>query len=113
MSQPPTIAARLIRLLPIFGFWTLIGLVFAGQEFISRSPAITWQQALSSSLANWYVFALLSILPVRLARRFGLDGQDWSRRFAIHFMTSAVFSILYVALRSVIAVWQTQGAGAS
>ena len=106
MSLSSSAAKRLIRLIPFFGLWTLIGLVFAGQEFISRSPQISWGQALGWSLANWYIFALLSVIPMRQARRFGLDGPAWGARFAIHFMTSIVFSVLFVALRSYVALAQ-------
>jgi len=106
MSASSTAVSRWIRLVPIIGLWTLIGLVFAGQEFISRSPQISWRQALGWSLANWYVFALLSVIPMRQARHFGLDGPDWGARFAIHFMTSIVFSVLFVALRSLVALGQ-------
>ena len=111
-SKP--ISQRLLAFVPIFGFWTLIGLSFAGQFFISSSQLgrpVSWQQALSHSLADWYVFALLSVLPVRLTRRFGLDGPDWGKRFAIHFAASAVFSVLFVALRGVVAMWQADWAG--
>jgi two-component system, LytTR family, sensor kinase len=109
MPSTPVTAKRWIGFLPIFGLWTLIGLSFAGQFFISSSQTgrpVSWHQALSHSLADWYVFALLSVIPLRLARRFGLDGPDWGARFAIHFMTSIVFSVLFVALRSFVALWQ-------
>jgi two-component system, LytTR family, sensor kinase len=109
MPATPVTAQRWIRFLPIFGLWTLIGLSFAGQFFISSSQTgrpVSWHQALSHSLADWYVFALLSVIPLRQARRFGLDGPDWGARFAIHFMTSIVFSVLFVGLRSFVALWQ-------
>jgi len=109
MPSTPATAKSWIRFLPIFGLWTLIGLSFAGQFFISSSQTgrpVSWHQALSHSLADWYVFALLSVIPLRLARRFGLDGPDWGARFAIHFMTSIVFSVLFVGLRSFVALWQ-------
>ncbi len=105
--------SRAIALLLVFGLWTLIGLSFAGQLFISSSQTgspISWKLALNHSLADWYVFALLSVIPLRQARRFGLDGPDWGARIAIHFMTSVVFSVLFVALRSFVAQWQPGGA---
>ena len=108
MPSTPATAKSWIRFLPIFGLWTLIGLSFAGQFFISSSQTgrpVSWHQALSHSLADWYVFALLSVIPLRQARRFGLDGPDWGARFAIHFMTSIVFSVLFVGLRSFVALY--------
>jgi sensor histidine kinase YesM len=113
MARTSTVTHRWLMLLLVFGLWTLIGLSFAGQLFIFSSQTgspISWKLALSQSLSDWYVFALLSIIPLRQARRFGLDGPDWAARFAIHFMTSVVFSVLFVALRSFVAQWQTGGA---
>jgi hypothetical protein len=112
MPGSSNVSPRWISLLLIFGLWTLIGLSFAGQFFISSSQLgrpVSWQQALHHSLADWYLFALLSIIPVRQARRFGLDGPDWGPRFAIHFMTSIVFSVLFVVLRSLVALGQPGG----
>ena len=55
------------------GFWTLIGLSFASQFYISSHMAggfVAWKQAVSYALGDWYVFALLSIPVIHLARRF-------------------------------------------
>jgi len=51
--------------------WTLIGLSFAFQFYISSAKAgleVTWRQAVGYALGDWYVFALLSIPVVWLAR---------------------------------------------
>ena len=64
---------RRVKWLLWFGFWTLIGLSFAFQFYISSAKAgleVTWRQAVGYALGDWYVFALLSIPVVWLARRF-------------------------------------------
>ncbi len=93
----------------LFVFWTLIGLSFAGQFYISSSQLgrpISWHQALSYSLADWYVFALLSFIPVMLARQLNLEGTTWVRHLAIHLAASAFFSLAYVAIRAGVGLWQ-------
>lgn len=90
-------------------FWTLIGLSFAGQFYISSSQLgrpVSWQQALGYSLADWYLFAALSFLPIRLGQRLSLEGKAWGRNLGIHLAASAFFSVAYVALRSWIGLWQ-------
>lgn len=102
-----------LKLLLIFAFWTVIGLSFAGQFFISSSQLgrpISWRQALGHSLADWYVFALLSFIPVLLARRFSLDGAAWLPRVVLHFAAGAAFSLAYVATRTLVGIWQSTSA---
>jgi len=55
---------RRVKWLLWFGFWTLIGLSFAFQFYISSAKAgleVTWRQAVGYALGDWYVFAVLSI----------------------------------------------------
>ena len=72
---------RWVRCLSGFGFWTLIGLSFAFQFHISSANAgleVTWLQAVSYSLGDWYVYALLSWPSILLARRYPPEGaQPW------------------------------------
>ena len=98
-----------VRSLLVLGFWTLIGLSFAGQFFIASSQLgrpVSWQTALQHSLADWYVIAILSVLPLRLSARFRLDGPDWWPRFLLHLVASGCFSVLFVLIRSLVALWQ-------
>ena len=96
------------RWLLLFLFWTLIGLAFAGQLFLSRSKLgepVTWSFALARALGDWYVFAVLSIPALRLARRFSLGDERWLRHVAAHLAASAGFSLLWMALRAGVEVW--------
>jgi two-component system LytT family sensor kinase len=84
-------------------FWTLLGLSFASQYYISSTKAgyeVTWKKAVSDSLVDWYVFALLSIPVSALARRFQFDAGRWGRSLAVHALGSAAFSLAYMVLRA-------------
>ena len=84
-------------------FWTLIGLSFAFQFYISSAKAgleVTWRQAVSYALGDWYVFALLSIPVVWLARRFDFESGHRRRSLAAHLAASLAFSLAYMVLRA-------------
>lgn len=85
------------------GFWTVVGLSFAGQHYLTSAkigrPA-TWSVAITGSLADWYVFALLSLPAIALTRRFNLGGRFWGQRMALHLMASAVYSLLWILVRA-------------
>ena len=77
MTIKNALQSRRVKWLLWFGFWTLIGLSFAFQFYISSAKAgleVTWRQAVSYALGDWYVFAVLSIPVVWLARRFDFAG---------------------------------------
>lgn len=83
--------------------WTVIGLAFAGQLYLTRAEVgdpVTWRFALGRNLLDWYIFAILSIPVVSLARRIPLELADWKRRFTIHLAASVMFSLLWMVCRS-------------
>jgi two-component sensor histidine kinase len=94
-----------------FCFWTLLGLSFASQFYISSAKAgldVTWRQAVNYALGDWYVFALLSVPVIHLARRFRFEGGNWGRSFAVHAAGGVVFSAAYMVLRAWVGQWQSQ-----
>jgi two-component system, LytTR family, sensor kinase len=94
-----------------FGFWTLIGLSFAFQFYISSAKAglaVTWTQAVNYALGDWYVFAVLSIPAVWLARRFNFETGNRARSLAIHLAGSVLFSLAYMVLRAWVGRWQSE-----
>lgn len=109
-SRDVTRARRSIRLWPaFFCLWTLIGLTFAGQFYISSSQfgrPIPWRQALIYSLTDWYVFACLSLVPIFLSKRLRLEGRKWKRNVGLHLLASIGFSIAYVIIRASLVYWQ-------
>jgi len=95
-----------------FAFWTVLGLAFAGQFYLSQSKIgdpVTWRFALARALADWYVFAVLSIPALWVGRRFPFAGAGWGLAAAVHLGASGVFSLSWMVLRAAIAHWQSRG----
>ncbi|HTL55414.1 MAG TPA: histidine kinase [Candidatus Limnocylindrales bacterium] len=91
-------------------FWTLIGLSFASQFYSSAAKAgleVTWKRAVIYALGDWYVFALLSIPVIQLARRFHFEAGRWGISLAVHVLGSIAFSMAYMVLRAGIGSWQS------
>ncbi len=100
------------RVLLAFACWTLIGLAFAGQLYLSKAKVgepVPWTFAVSRALSDWYVFALLSIPALGLARRFSLGDAQWALNLITHLAASALFSVAWMALRGGAEVWLTHG----
>lgn len=92
----------------LFLFWTAIGLAYAGQLYLSR-PNIGWGLALWRALADWYVFAVLSVPALWIARRFPFSVGRWRLALVVHLISSALFSLGWLALRAVLEHWRTRG----
>ncbi len=91
--------------------WTAIGLSSAFQFYISSAKAgleVTWGQAVSYALGDWYVIALLSIPVVRLAGRFRFEAGSRMHSLAVHVPGSLLFSLAYMVLRACVGRWQTE-----
>ena len=87
----------------VFGLWTLIAFCFAGQLYLSRAKIgdpVSWGFALGRSLADWYIFAVLSLPTLWLARRFRIERTHWQKPLAIHLAGSFLFTLCWMALRA-------------
>ncbi len=94
-----------LRWLGFGAFWTLVGLAFAGQFYLSNSllgRTTTWTDAITYSLGDWYVWAVLSLPIAYLARRFPPENTAPWRTAAIHLSAALVCSLAYVVLRSLV-----------
>ncbi|HRI15170.1 MAG TPA: histidine kinase [Verrucomicrobiota bacterium] len=90
-------------ILVFVGFWTLVGLAFAGQLYLTQikvGAAVSWQFALSRSLADWYTFAVLSLPAIALARKFPLGSAPAHLLVTLHLVASAVFSLVWMLVRA-------------
>jgi len=99
-----------------FLIWTGIGLAFAAQFYVSsaKSPQpISWLAAIAWSLGDWYVWTLLSIPVLRLARKFPLEGRHWPQCLAIHLCSSLVTACAYLFLRAGLGQLQSHWGGHS
>jgi two-component system, LytTR family, sensor kinase len=93
-----------------FALWTLIGLSFASQFYISSSKAgldVSWKQAVTYALGDWYVFALLSIPVMALSRRLRFESGTWVSSFLVHVPGSLIFSFAYMVIRATLGQWQS------
>jgi signal transduction histidine kinase len=105
---------RWLRWGAALALWTVIGLAFASQFYLSSSKLgrpVSWGQAVSYSLADWYVFAALSAPVIWLARRLRFERVNWARRALAHGGVSAVFSVAYMVLRAWVAQAQSRWSG--
>lgn len=111
MASAGSLQRRGTRWLLGLSFWTVIGLSFASQFYLSSAKAgrpVSWAQAVSWALGDWYVWALLSLPIVQLARRFRFDAPVWMRNVAIHLAASVVCSLVYVVLRALLGQLQSR-----
>lgn len=95
----------------LFAAWTLIALAFASQFNFTqarRGYLVTWGFALTTALADWYLFALLSLPALALARRHHFDDAHWRRSLAVHGFAGAVFAIAWVVLRVGVELWRSR-----
>lgn len=89
----------------LFGAWTLIALAFASQFNFTqarRGYIVTWEFALTTALADWYICALLSVPTLWLARRYHFEPTRWRRGLAMHVAASALFAVMWVVLRVIV-----------
>ncbi|HKQ36568.1 MAG TPA: histidine kinase [Verrucomicrobiae bacterium] len=94
---------RWIRWLLGFVIWTLIGLAFAGQLYLVQAKLgdpVTWQFAIGRKLADWYVFAILSIPIWWLARHFPIERARWHRTLLVHIAGASLFSLCWMVFRA-------------
>jgi signal transduction histidine kinase len=95
--------ARIRRIALYIGAWTLVGLLFGSQAVLyslyTSTPRI-WRP-LASSLADWYLWALLTPLILLVGRRFPLVRSGWWwRSFPALFVAGLLFTALKIALRA-------------
>lgn len=105
MLRSPSPLRRLLGALGFLVLWSLIGFAFAGQFYLSSSligRSITWTQAISYSLADWYVWAVLSLPIARLTRRVSAEPHRPWRTAGIHLAAALGFALIYVVLRALV-----------
>ena len=103
MPRPSPIFRHALKFLGYAVFWTLVGLAFAGQFYLSSNllgRSITWREAITNSLGDWYVWALLSVPIARFARRFPPEAGTAWRTAGIHLGAAIGFSFAWIGLYS-------------
>lgn len=91
-----------IKWLLAFAGWTLIGLFFSLQIYllfnVLEGAPFPWWRAITSTLPDWYLWALLSIFIIRLSQRFPLDRESWRRGLLVHLPASLLVPLLQLTL---------------
>lgn len=81
-------------------FWTALGLGFTTQVFLAGQrfggAADTWWTALRANLPEWYLWGLVSLVVVRLTRRFPVDRANWRRHLTLHIGASFNLALLHL-----------------
>lgn len=109
---PWLLTRRWVRWLLAFLIWTLIGLAFAGQLYLVQAKLgdpVSWQFAIGRKLADWYVFAILSIPVWWLARHFPIERAKWHRTLLVHIAGATLFSVCWMVFRAAVEHWQSRG----
>jgi two-component system LytT family sensor kinase len=85
--------------------WSLVGLAIASEIYLSSNflgRSVTWGEAISDSLEDWYVYGILSLPVVWLARRFPPElGSRWMTA-GIHLLAALTFSLAYILVRTLV-----------
>jgi two-component system LytT family sensor kinase len=98
-------APNLIRGFGWVALWSLVGLAIASEIYLSSNflgRSITWGEAISDSLEDWYVYGVLSLGVVWLARNFPPErGSRWITA-CIHLAAALAFSFVYIVVRTLV-----------
>lgn len=92
----------------IFGSWTLYGVFFACQAYLNSAyygKPIPFGRTLIVWLSCAYIWALLTPLIIRLARRFPVERSKYLRTIAVHLFASALFSSLQLGIYVFVRQW--------
>ncbi len=85
-----------------FGAWTLVGIFWATRMWIldrdAGSDAVSWIEAMTLGIMDWYLWAIISIPIFKLSRRLPFDRVHWPRSLGIHAAAAIVLSALQILL---------------
>jgi sensor histidine kinase YesM len=92
-----------IKIAIVFLAWTLYGLFFASQAYISETyfgRNASWKNALGIWLTCAYSWALITPFILWLARRLQFNKQTWRRSLLIHALAATFLSALVLLIYS-------------
>ena len=86
----------------IFGFWALVAVVEAAQnyasQFVMENHAFPWGLAFRRAFEEWYPWAFLTVGILWVARRLDLERAGAKRWFFLHLAGSALVSLVYFTI---------------
>lgn len=96
------IQRRWIRWLLIFMGWNLIGLFFSTQIYlifnVGEGRPLSFSRAMSSTVPDWYIWAVFALIIVRISRRFRFDRENWVTSLFFHLLASFFFAAMHVII---------------
>jgi two-component system LytT family sensor kinase len=81
--------------LGVWAGWTGLALLLAASTSLtyrSTGRPANWALSTERSLAEWWLWALLTPLVARLAQRFPLSGPRWGRHLAFHVVAGTLLA---------------------
>lgn len=91
---------KYVAVISALGVASLFGLFEAAQVYIGMhnlDNAISWQDAVFSTLPSWMILAALLAPAALLFRRFPLDRRSLHTTLPIHLCAAGVFTIVHLA----------------
>ena len=108
------LSRRLVRYGLIWGVWTIVGLFFTTQiyvsDYVAKQP-IRYTRPLLVQTSACYLWALATPLVLWLSRRYSIQRHNWLRRGAFHFLFSLALVSALLALHSLAVILIMSGAG--
>lgn len=91
----------------LLGIWTFVGLLRATERYLRGSqlepdPSYAWWSSVGNNLALAYLWAALTPLVMRVARRFSFERTPLVRLVPVHLLAAAGVVLLYTALANVL-----------
>lgn len=94
-------------------FWTLLGLAFACQFYLNRDRTgwpLSWAESVHWCLEDWYVWAVLSLPILWLARRYPIARGNWASSLFVHSLAGVIVAMIYCLLRAWVDGFKSWGA---
>jgi two-component system LytT family sensor kinase len=101
---------RWLKWLLFFGCWTLLSVISAGQSYVNariQNLQFQWREAFAYAFTEWYSWAILTPLIIRLSEHYPFDRSGWRRQLFIHLPAAAAFPLLQLMIQA--AVWRWIG----
>ncbi len=106
----------------VFGFWTLLGIYFTVQNYLvisiaiserargaksalSIQQSISWGETLRLNLAEFYIWAVLTVFIFWLAKRFPFERGCWKTSLALHLSVSLFVAVAESAFSALLSEW--------
>jgi two-component system LytT family sensor kinase len=89
-------AARIPLALAVFGLFTVLGGLFAGQSYLASRYAVSpieWRQALELGLAAWYVRGAVAVPTYAVARRWPIVAGRIAWAVPLHLVFAVTVAI--------------------